>query len=170
MNQIFTEIVNEIKKSSLNELAGFIFYFSYSISLNIFGIKYLLTLISLLIFTLFCKKLCGKNIRYNENKNLYSLFILFILIGLVLCIFNLHSFKWLTTMLYKLFYIRITNIKSIVYYSNILFKVLISYKSVCIILYDAFNSNEDNYLTHALTEQYFSFSVLFIALYFFSML
>lgn len=73
-------------------------------------------------------------------------------------------------MLYKLFYIRITNIKSIVYYGNILFKVLISYKSVCIILYDAFNSNEDTDLTHAWAEQYVSFSVLFIALYFFSML
>ena len=73
-------------------------------------------------------------------------------------------------MLYKLFYIRVTNIKSIVYYNNILFKVLISYKSVCIILYDAFTSNEDTYLTHDLTEQYLSFSVLFIALCFFSML
>ena len=79
MNQIFTEIVNEIKKSSLNELAGFIFYFSYSISLNIFGIKYLLTLISLLIFTLFCKKLCGKILDIMKTK-IY-----------ILCLYCLYS-------------------------------------------------------------------------------
>lgn len=170
MNQIFTEIINKIKSSSLIELAAFLLYFSFSISLNIFGNKYLLTLITLLIFTLFCKKLCGTNISYKENKNLYFLFILFLVIGIILCTFNLHSFKWLTTMLHKLFFIRITNIKSIVYYTNMLLKVLISYKSVCIILYVAFYSNENSQLPHVLIEQYLNFFIFFIALYYFSLL
>lgn len=46
MNQIFTEIIAKIKDIPLYEAILFLLYFSFSLQFNLFGIKYIITIIN----------------------------------------------------------------------------------------------------------------------------
>lgn len=68
MNQIFTEIIAKIKDIPLYEAILFLLYFSFSLQFNLFGIKYIITIIFLEFICCVCKNLFGNDLSHESSK------------------------------------------------------------------------------------------------------
>lgn len=69
MNQIFTEIIAKIEDIPLYEAILFLLYFSFSLQFNLFGIKYIITIVFLEFICCVCKNLFGNDLSMNLVRN-----------------------------------------------------------------------------------------------------
>lgn len=70
MNQIFTEIIAKIKDIPLYEAILFLLYFSFSLQFNLFGIKYIITIIFLEFICCVCKNLFGNDLSHESSEEI----------------------------------------------------------------------------------------------------
>lgn len=121
MNQIFTEIIAKIKDIPLYEAILFLLYFSFSLQFNLFGIKYIITIIFLEFICCVCKNLFGNDLSHESSKEFYCLMLIIFLFGIIMNNIQFHSFKWLRIALNKLFSIKIEKVRVLTKYLNTLF-------------------------------------------------
>ena len=168
MNQIFTEIIAKIKDIPLYEAILFLLYFSFSLQFNLFGIKYIITIIFLEFICCVCKNLFGNDLSHESSKEFYCLMLIIFLFGIIMNNIQFHSFKWLRIALNKLFSIKIEKVRVLTKYLDTIFKTIIGYQSTSIIVYEAFHSEQLNETLTTLVEKLFTIFFLYIALVFFS--
>lgn len=125
MNQIFAEIIAKIKDIPLYEAILFLLYFSFSLQFNLFGIKYIITIIFLEFICCVCKNLFRNDLSHESSKEFYCLMLIIFLFGIIMNNIQFHSFKWLRIALNKLFSIKIEKVRVLTKYLDTILKQLL---------------------------------------------
>ena len=146
----------------------FIFYFSFSLQFNLFGIKYIITIIFLEFICCVCKNLFGNDLSHESSNEYYYLLLIIAFVGIIMSNIQFHSFKWFRISLNKLFSIKIQKVRVLTKYLDTIFKTIIGYQSTSIIVYEMFHSEQSNAALTTLVEKLFATFFLYIALVFFS--
>lgn len=168
MNELCTKILDYLFSKSIFKLSFFLIYFSFTVYLNMFNLRYTILIVCFVSLCLFQKHISNESLSYKDNEEFYQILIFLMLGSIELLTLNFNQFKWLRKFLSVMFDIKISsNFFVKIRYVEIILKTFIEYKSISIIGSEIMNKNE---YRHQLFEEYISLVLLHISLTFFSFL